>query len=155
MNDRPASDHPNLLVRLESITLAVASFIGTAAIARIGYGTPAYTAFGLGKRQARQHQHSIILSLRGKDLLAAEERGECVWRMQLSITCRKPGVCNLQTAICCTPFAGNLQPSSPISQHLQPTSARSFCGLCTDTFCLTKLDHPAITHRIAATDQQQ
>lgn len=155
MNDRPDPDRPNLLVRLESITLDLAYFMGTAAVARIGYGTPAYTAFGLGKQQARQHRHSTILSLSGKELLAAEERGECIWRRQPSTPYKMPRVCNLQTALCCTPFAGNLRLSSPFVRHLRPTPAESFCELCTDTFCLSKLDQAATAHRIAATDQQQ
>ena len=46
MIDSPAPGPHNSLAQLESATLAVAGVLGIPAIARIGYGTPAYTAFG-------------------------------------------------------------------------------------------------------------
>ena len=76
MSDSPSPDKSTLLAQLESATLAVARILGVAAISRIGYGTPAYTAFGLGKAQVRHHAHRQLLSLSGRELLIAQDRGQ-------------------------------------------------------------------------------
>lgn len=75
MNESPVPNQPNILTQLENATLEVARCLGITAVARIGYGTPVYTAFGLGKRQASQHQHRAILCLSGKEVLAAQANG--------------------------------------------------------------------------------
>ena len=89
MIDSPAPGPHNSLAQLESATLAVAGVLGIPAIARIGYGTPAYTAFGLGKRQAKQHPYFAILCLSGKELLAAQQKGQFVCRNELTATKQK------------------------------------------------------------------